>query len=213
MGNVFNPAETLLPHLYNRVEGTPLVPCVMYPQLTCDVSCSYGGQFHGSRVSPVLQWTTICSLHPSLWRGRPQATWPLYASLMCWAPNLNSIYILPSRVNASDLLLLPHLVSLTWGHWYGALWCDALWNVQMIQVPSDSMMVEDGGVNIALMPDINVSSPLLHMNVHCFDSPFWQGWKRKQETEQWRRRRKKKLDGQAPCIGGYVDLLQQRHPT
>ena len=23
----------------------------------------------------------------------------------------------------------------------------------------------------------------------------------------------KKLDGQAPCIGGYVDLLQQRHPT
>ena len=42
----------------------------------------------------------------------------------------------------------------------------------MIQVPSDSMMVEDGGVNIAPMQDINVSSPLLHMNVHCFDSPF-----------------------------------------
>lgn len=73
MGNVFNLAETLLPHLYRGVEEIPLVPCVIYPPLTCAVSYSYGGQFHGSSVSPGLQGPTICSSHPSLWRGRPQA--------------------------------------------------------------------------------------------------------------------------------------------
>ena len=59
----------------------------------------------------------------------------------------------------------------------------------MIQVPPDSMTVEGGGVNTALTQDTNVSCPLLHVNVHCFDPPFWQGWKRKQKTDQWRRRK------------------------
>lgn len=74
MGKVFNLAETLLPYLYNGVEETPLVPYVIHPTLVCDVSCSYGGQFHRSSASPGLQCPTVCSLHPSLWRGRPQAT-------------------------------------------------------------------------------------------------------------------------------------------
>ena len=50
--------------------------------------------------------------------------------------------------------------------------CDVVWNVQMVLVPSDSVMIKVGRVNTVLVQDTNVSHPLLHVNVNCFESPF-----------------------------------------